>query len=243
MEKKYQPKKHSTLNEFDREQANQEHLEVIKLLRAYNIKSVSDVVFNLTHEFRTKSGLSDFFTFNNEKEYNEFVPPVNIYEAYSVYTDKQKTKNELHELAQIIESIEAGNVQKWEIQIKINKGKLSKQTITIGHKENLSLIIKQLKQLPKGEPMPKKGKGSPEQKQYKQFMKEAVRRCYEIIEPTDPELTETDKLFFAGMVLTLAGIIAPPSSFNEGFEFESNQLQDYKKKLSDFLKHYKPTKK
>jgi hypothetical protein len=152
----------------------------------------------------------------------------------------QKAESELHELAQAIQMIEAEKFQSVEIQIKMNKGKRSAQTIRIEHDETLSLIMRHLKQLPKGKPMQKAGKGNPEKKAFKQFMQDAVKKCFDLIEPTNPDLTETEKLFFAGLVLTLAGVMPPPKYYNEGAEINMNLLQDYKDKLTDQLKYYKP---
>lgn len=164
----------------------------------------------------------------------------NIFERDQFYSEVQKADNELFKIHQAMNKIANREAETVEIQIKFNKGKRSAETIIIQHEEVLPLIFKLLDKLPDGRPIEKRKKGSPEKKEFKQFMQESIKKCINLIEPTNHTLTETDKLFFAGLVLSLAGIMPPPKHYNDGFKIESHQIQIYKEKLSDDLKYYKP---
>jgi hypothetical protein len=165
----------------------------------------------------------------------------NIWEFDHVKKEITKAKHELHEIAAAIEKIENGKAETVEIQIKFNKGKKSKETIIITHPEILPRIFELLKTLPEGEQKPTPKKGNIEKQQYKQFIFESIGKCFELIESIDPDLNETDKLFFSGLILTLAGVIEPPRLFYEGFTTDPDQVKDYRDKLTDSLKYYKST--
>lgn len=216
--------------------------EVTEIMGGYfNVGEIWGQIGRLMAEFATKGSGIELIDLPGGKVFEPGIGTKEIKTRDLFFMEKQKAENELHEIAQVIKKIEAGEIQTMEIQIKLNKGRQSAQTVKIEHGEILPLIIRQLKRLPTGQPMPKTGKGTQEKKVYKQFMQDAVKKCFDLIEPTAPELTETDKLFFTGLVLTLAGVMPPPRAYNEGQEVEPHQIQDYKDKLSDELRYYKPT--
>jgi len=181
-----------------------------------------------------------------EKEVRGFFkirPVPNIVEIDPYYRKLAEAENELHKLSHLTELLKSESKKDYfstEIQIKLERG-IGNKTISIKDKKNLSLILEQLNQLPKGKQIEKRGRGNPEQRGKKEFMKHAVKRCFELIEPISPELSEREKLFFSGIVLSFAGILAPPRVINKGDQIEPHQITDLKEWYWNELKGYKST--
>lgn len=213
--------------------------EIVEMLNTYfNVKDHWPKIAYLNAEFSIKA---DGFNLMETPLHNGRIFEPNIKDSDSVQTEFIKANHELFEIARAIDKIDNGKAETVEIQIKFNKGKKSNETIIISHDEILPRIFELLKTLPKGTQKPTPKRGNNEKPQYKQFMIESVSKCYQLIESIDSGLNDTDKLFFAGLVLTLAGVIDPPRKFYEGFTTDS--IIDYRDKLTDSLKYYKPARK
>lgn len=203
--------------------------------------------FNLEHYWPKIGLLIAEFSLNADG-FNLIETPINgqifepnIKDSDSVQEEIIEAEHELFEIANSINRMERGEFETVEIQIKFNKGKGSNETLIISHAEILPRIFELLKSLPEGKQKPTPKKGNIEKTRYKQFMFESIGICYQLIESIDPGLNDTDKLFFSGLVLTLAGVIEPPRKFYEGFTTDPDQIQDYRDKLTDSLKYYKST--
>jgi hypothetical protein len=151
-----------------------------------------------------------------------------------------KIDSERFRISQALQLIEKGETETIEISLKLNKGKSkSAKTITIQQPENLSLILNFLKTLPEGSEPKQSIKGRNENKHFKVFINKYMQACFKLAKIISPEITEKDKLFFTGLILTLAGIFEPPRFFNNGYKIETEQIPDYKLALTDRLKYYK----
>jgi len=142
--------------------------------------------------------------------------------------------SQLYKLKTAISGFKSGQYQTIELQIKVNKGKPSQETVTIDHPAHLPGILKMIESFIPPNVKHHKGKpGNPKRFWRNMAIETGLDLCIAHLlrlSGTNTE-TETDRCYFAGLMLSLAGACPTPSQMNES-------LEDYRKKKYDDLKRF-----
>ena len=167
--------------------------------------------------------------------------------GYSWYADQvtkqqdSKTaqlQNELHSIKQLLSHIESGKVKTLDFKITPD----FTEPVIISSPEVVAGLLRYLQTLPDGTDI-KKERGRAESYWQKKYIEYVVKNCLVFlmgILPPD-KLGKTDRLFFAGLILSLTGAFITPYQYFQREELDPQDgIKYYKRYITDQLKYYKP---
>ncbi len=147
-------------------------------------------------------------------------------------------ESDLFNIHQGLNEIFSGRTKTMKITIAYKNGTKTE----IKNPEILYEVVYFLNQLPKG----KSAIRSPGRIQNvfkSEFMQIAIENCSRFVRFFNPDINETDKLFFAGLILSMIGIFEDPKSLIGNLPIEEPQIPIVKAVFVDRLRYYKPAQK
>jgi hypothetical protein len=155
--------------------------------------------------------------------------------------DAEKLKaleGELFKIHQGLNEIFSGRTNSTKITINYK----NRTKTEIENPEILFEVVHFLSQLPGGKAEPK-SPGRIQNKFLSEFKQIAIENGSQFIKNIIPEINETDKLFFTGLILSMIGIFEDPKTINDNLQVEESQIPLIKAVFVDRLRYYKSTQK
>jgi hypothetical protein len=149
--------------------------------------------------------------------------------------------NEYFMIHEALKKIKTGKCT--DLKINISFIDVYPETLSIQNPEVINKILTILQTLPEGCPAEKKQKGGQKKQFYKDMHLQALDECEKFINENNLQFKKSgDKLFFCGVIMSLAGLEQTYFNFQENREKKENSslLYEYKNTVNARLRKLKP---